>query len=201
MRLSESRGRFDIVRAAVDRVRSGRSTSEEIDLPSGDKVTIRRDQNAPAGVRIETPQGSGETREVVLPGLRERRGVPRPEADLDNFRSLTFEPSERRGPDYPDDLPFLPGCAASISTLVSEAGGAVARHAAWVRPLDPLGALADIKLHLRGMGWGECESTQASSYMGQTLSSRFVKGGKQRTVALMAFGDVCQIMLFEKREE
>lgn len=200
MRVTEFRGRFDSVRAAMERVRSGHSTFEEIDLPSGDKVTIQRDQSAPAGVRIETPNEANEPQAVVLPGLRERRGVPKPGADLDNFRSQPFGSSPEREPNYPADLPFLENCAGSISVRLSEAGEVVARNVAWIRPVDPLSALTEIKAQLGDAGWREGESTQSSSYMGQTLSSTFQKGKMLRTVALMAFGDVRQIMLFEKQD-
>jgi hypothetical protein len=47
--------RFDRVREAMERVRSGESEREEIRLPSGDKVTIHRDERFPSGIRIETP--------------------------------------------------------------------------------------------------------------------------------------------------
>jgi hypothetical protein len=80
----------------------------------------------------------------------------------------------------------------------SDAGRVIARNVAWIRPSDPLRALAEIKAQLRESGWEEGETTQASSYMGQTFSSTFQKGGMLRTIALMAFGDICQIMLFEK---
>lgn len=51
----EGRARFDQVRLAMERVRSGESEREEIELPSGDKVTIHRDETFPNGFRIETP--------------------------------------------------------------------------------------------------------------------------------------------------
>ncbi len=201
MRGTEFGRGFDAVRAAVERVRSGRSTAEEIDLPSGDKVLIQRDSTMAAGVRIDTPNGPAEANPVVLPGLRERRGVQGPEADLGRCRSQAFGPSKTRGAEYPKDLPFLPDCATSISIMESECGRVVARNAAWIRPADPLSALAEIKAQLRGSGWEEGETTQASSYMGQTFSSTFAKRGMSRTVALMAFGDICQIMLFEKHTD
>jgi len=51
----EGRARLDQVRLAMERVRSGESEREEIELPSGDKVTIHRDETFPNGFRIETP--------------------------------------------------------------------------------------------------------------------------------------------------
>ena len=198
MRGSEFGRGFDAVRAAVERVRAGRSTVEESDLPSGEKVLIQRDSTMAAGVRIDTPNESAEAEPVVLPGLRERRGASSPEADPGRCRSQAFGPSETRGTEYPKDLPFLPDSAASISIMESEGGGVVARNAAWISPADPLRALGEVKTQLREGGWEEGEATQASSYMGQTYSSTFKKGRILRTVALMAFGDNCQIMLFEK---
>jgi len=52
---SEGRARLDQVRLAMERVRSGESEREEIQLPSGDRVTIHRDEAFPNGIRIETP--------------------------------------------------------------------------------------------------------------------------------------------------
>lgn len=58
----ELRARFDEVRLAMERVRSGRSDSEQIWLPSGETVFIRRDASAPIGIRIQTPFAPMERR-------------------------------------------------------------------------------------------------------------------------------------------
>ena len=83
MPVPERRERFDRVREAMERVRSGQSEREEIHLPSGDKVIIHRDEGLPSKIRIQTP---GRHRPHALDDPRllameayatyERRGVP-----------------------------------------------------------------------------------------------------------------------------
>jgi hypothetical protein len=55
MPVPERRERFDRVREAMEKVRSGQSDREEIGLPSGDKVIIHRDERLPSKIRIQTP--------------------------------------------------------------------------------------------------------------------------------------------------
>ena len=68
----ERKARFDGVRVTMERVRTGESEMEEIELPSGDKVTIRQDGDAANGIRIETPCGPERTRMPFPDDLRRK---------------------------------------------------------------------------------------------------------------------------------
>jgi len=52
---------LDVVRLALERVRSGESGFEEIKLPSGAWLRIYSDESSPIGVRIQTPGAPGTT--------------------------------------------------------------------------------------------------------------------------------------------
>jgi len=42
-----------LVKAAMERIRSGASTEEEVEVPSGGRVRVVRDDNVPSGIRVE----------------------------------------------------------------------------------------------------------------------------------------------------
>jgi hypothetical protein len=237
MPVPERRERFDRVREAMERVRSGESDREEIGLPSGDKVIIHRDEGLPSKIRIQTP---GRHRPHALddprlgvtsaefsaaaeraePGESDGESVPpesgrttgqgqdRGEAGesaggLDrmgiSFRARAFGPGEERPPDYPADLPFVPHSTATISTFGSEDGVEEARNVAWMKLSDPESATKEIEAQLRGSGWKEAESPRAPPLLGRIRTSLFTRQRVERVVALIAFGEFSQIMLFERR--
>lgn len=253
MLLLEQKAKFDEVRLAMERVRSGESEFEQIGLPSGGRVTIQRDETAPIGIRIQTPVRPNGGRASPRSDLRVRRvlrrhhvasGRYRPRGpdhedavpgngngngngngqgngrshssgqdphshpgssslsshEGETFRSRVFGPDRERPPEYPEDLPFLPQCTATVSVNRTENGLRPARNAVWAKPADPREALEGVKSQLREDGWEEGETSHASTYMGHTLSSTFTKGGIHRVLALMAFGEFTQIMLFENWE-
>jgi len=237
----ELRARFDDVRLAMERVRSGESDIEQIGLPSGDSVTIHRDTDAPIGIRILTadspPRVSSFPRDDPRWGTLLRRypvgtdpesfpqadAAPAGSAAPDSPKTpgdavpgarssydfvpeegtpvaQIFGPSEVRPQDYPDDLPFLPGCAVSVSFARSKDGSRRARNAVWARPPEPTRTLEKFKAYMRNEGWEQLKTSQASNYMGETLSCSFRKGGVQRVLSFMAFGEFHQIMLFENTD-
>lgn len=53
------------VKEAMERVRSGESQVEEVELPSGGVVTFRRDPEDPHGIRIETEEGDDGARPSI----------------------------------------------------------------------------------------------------------------------------------------
>jgi len=202
----ELRARFDEVRLAMERVRSGESESEQIWLPSGDTVTIHRDATAPIGIRIHTPSDSRrhrpssrtDSRWASSPPVSRTRGGS--EWGREVLEAREYDACETRPPDYPGDLPFLPGCAVSVSLKRSEDGARRARSAVWANPPEPTHTLNRVKAQLQTDGWDQVKTSQASTYVGNTLSSSFRKGQVSRVLSLMVFGEFSQIMLFEKPE-
>ena len=53
----ELQKKLQAVQAAMERVRSGESDTEEVEVPSGGRVRLSRDQEAPTGVRVEVVGG------------------------------------------------------------------------------------------------------------------------------------------------
>jgi hypothetical protein len=222
----ELRARFDEVRLAMERVRSGRSDSEQIWLPSGETVFIRKDLSAPIGIRIQTPFAPMERRpryradaggESPVPGVRKHgpaaeppsggapseageAGGSRRRGEHEELETRGYEAAEERPPGYPDDLPFLPHCGVSVSTGRSPEGANRTRSAVWADPPDPSRTLEELKAELRAAGWNQVKVSQASTYMGRTFSSSFRRGGVTRVLSLLAFGEFSQILLFERPE-
>ncbi len=202
----ELRARFDEVRLAMERVRSGESESEKIWLPSGDTVTIHRDANAPIGIRIQTPSDARRPRSSSRTDSRWASSSPGPRSRVGSdwgrevLEAREYAACETRPSGYPSDLPFLPGCAVSVSLKRSEDGSRRARSAVWAGPPEPTRTLNRIKVQLQADGWDQVKTSQASTYVGNTLSSSFRKGQISRVLSLMVFGEFSQIMLFEKPE-
>jgi hypothetical protein len=237
MPVPERRERFDRVREAMERVRSGQSDREEIDLPSGDKVIIHRDEGLPSKIRIQTPgrhsphalgdrrpgatsaeistaadrtrpRGSADEAVPLEIGGATRQGPDGGEAGGSDggglqigisFRAQAFGPGEERPLDYPVDLPFVPHSTATISTFGSEDGVQEARNVAWMKLSDPDSAMKEIEAQLRGSGWKEADSPRGPPYLGRIRTSLFTRQRVERVVALIAFGEFSQIMLFERR--
>lgn len=236
---TEQSAKLDEVRLAMERVRSGESDFEQIGLPSGQTVTIHRDDSTPIGIRIQTPVVPRIRRKAPRVDIRRRRMLRRagvaagrtkvgesPPADVGQggveaiepvepphvypgladepvqeglvFRVRSFPPSEDRPTKYPEELPFLPNLAVSVSVGRSKDGTGRAINAAWMKPADPRSALEEIRGQLRAGGWEEGEASQASTFMGHTRTWTFEKERVQRAVVLMEFGKVSQIMLFER---
>jgi hypothetical protein len=237
MPVPERRERFDRVREAMERVRSGQSEREEIHLPSGDKVIIHRDEGLPSKIRIQTPgrhrphalddprlgatsratstavertgpgESSGEAGAPEIGGTT-RRGQDGDEAGGSDggvaqigisFRAKAFGPGRERPPDYPADLPFVPHSTATISAFGSEDGVEEARNVAWMKLSDPESAMKEIEAQLQGSGWREADSPGAPPVLGRIRTSLFTRQRVERVVALIAFGEFSQIMLFERR--
>lgn len=203
----EGREGFDRVREAMERVRSGESDREEIRLPSGDKVRIHRDARFVSGIRIETPEKhqlpsfDGPPRGAIsgeISPATDQTGSGEAGELGKGFRAQAFGPAEERPPTYPADLPFVPHCAVTISAFGSRDGSEEARNVAWMRLSDPGGTLQEIKAQLRETGWTEGNNYQASAYTGHTRTFLFTRGRVDRAVALIAFGEFSQIMLFER---
>lgn len=229
------RERFDRVREAMGRVRSGESDREDIWLPSGDKVTIYRDPGLPSGVRIETPRRypppppdgarggvvlagdpesgrrmtfgvaegedappEGEGSSPTIPGGEGEEGAWGPVQEGMSFRVQAFERAGERPPEYPTDLPFLPNCSVTISAFGFEGGSTKARNVAWMKLGHSEGMLEEIKAQLRESGWREGDPPQEAGYAGHIRTSLFTREGVERAVALIAFGEFSQIMLFER---
>src|SRR5688572_26569931 len=92
---------FQRMQEAALRFRSGESDIEEIETPNG---LARRGTHAKRGSRDPTnPLGF----RIDFVGDAARRSVPIQE----------YPPSPVRLPGYPAPLPFLPNCAASVSSL------------------------------------------------------------------------------------
>jgi hypothetical protein len=231
----ERRERFDRVREAMGRVRSGESEHEDIWLPSGDKVTIYRDPGLPTGVRIETPRryppppsddarvgmvlagdsrsGSRTTFEVIegedapaegegssptVPGGEGEEVAGGAVQEGMSFRVRAFERAGERPPEYPTDLPFLPNCSVTISAFGFEGGSTRARNVAWMKWGHSEGMLEEIKAQLRESGWRGGDPPREVAYAGHIRTSLFTREGVERAVALIAFGEFSQIMLFER---
>jgi hypothetical protein len=74
---TEQHAKLDEVRLAMERVRSGESDFEQIGLPSGQTVTIQRDESTPIGIRIQTPVVSRIGRKAMGVDFRRRRMLRR----------------------------------------------------------------------------------------------------------------------------
>jgi hypothetical protein len=92
---TERRVKLDEVRLAMERVRSGESDFEQIGLPSGQTVTIQRDESAPLGIRIRTPAGPGVIRRGPQEGFRRRRMLRR--------SGVAVGPVQSRDPQRPEE--------------------------------------------------------------------------------------------------
>jgi hypothetical protein len=74
---AEQNAKLDEVRLAMERVRSGESDFEQIALPSGQTVTIHKDDSTPIGIRIRTPVVPRIRRKALRVDLRRRRMLRR----------------------------------------------------------------------------------------------------------------------------
>lgn len=80
-------------KAAMERIRSGRSDSEEVELPSG-RVLLTADPRTPNGVKIEVLE-SGETKESRKPPDPEALGaMERAREVMERFRAGEIEEAE-----------------------------------------------------------------------------------------------------------
>lgn len=238
----ERKAKLEAFKAAMERVSTGSSAVEEVDLPSGDRVILRRDETSPNGIRVETVEVPGERgfspldepgRRAMMEGIRaateriksgasmeeelvlpdgETIRLSRDEAAPEgfsiestkggrSFRARAYGPLPERPSGYPADLPFIAGCPVSISVVVKADGSEEARNAAWMKPPDPESTLDAIREQLRATGWVEGEASHSSSHLGHTRTLLFSRDGAERAVALMSFGEMSQIMLFEKAKE
>jgi hypothetical protein len=230
MPVPERRERFDRVRAAMERLRSGQSDREEIGLPSGDKVIMQRDEGLPSKIRIHTPgrhrphalddprlgatpAEASTVAEHARPRESDRETLP-PESEGEthgsdgevagtgtSFSARAFGPGEARPPAYPADLPFIPHSTATISAFGSEEGVVEARNVAWMKLSDPKSVMKEIEAQLRGSGWKEADAPPAPPFLGHMRTSLFTRQQVERVVALIAFGELSQIMLFERRRQ
>ena len=124
------RRRILAFKAALERVRSGSTQAEEVRLPSGDMVRLVHEPRTEAGYRIEPMPGT-ESLEDSLP------------------QPVVFDGPGVRPPEYPEDLPFLPG--QSVSLLDQGPDGA--RLLAWSDLSDATKALETIRVQLEKEGW------------------------------------------------
>lgn len=196
--------RFDQVRWAMERVRAGESKLERIGLPSGDQVTIYRDETAPIGIRIQTAGKPGGARRgpTSLKGPSGPGALGPAEASPgEEIRRREFGPTEERPWDYPDDLPFLPGHGVCVSHRALPGRPGRTRSSVWTGLPDPNRVLGALISQLQMQGWEEWKTSHNESYMGHTLSCFFKMGRAQRVLSLMAFGEFSQIMLFERMGE
>lgn len=195
--------RFDEVRWAMERVRAGESRFERIGLPSGDQVTIHRDETTPIGIRIQTARKPGGVRPEPT-SLEAPSGpgtLAPPEASPgEEVRRIEFDPAAKRPAHYPDDLPFLPGQRVCVSHRALPGRPGRARSSVWTGLPDPNRALGVLLAQLQSRGWEEWKTSHNESYMGHTLTCFFKLGSAQRVLSLMVFGEFSQIMLFERME-
>lgn len=161
--------------AATNRVRSGEVESAEITMPDGGVVRLARDDEVPGGFRVEsraTEDGKGLT------------GRSYPAAGV-------------RPASYPEELPFLPGCAVSVSEVAS---GRM-RSAIWMKPDDPDAAFGEIHRMLLDMKWVERPSIQILLAPGQLRQGTYERSGREGTLLHQTFNDTDQIMWMERRAE
>jgi len=193
--------RFDEVRWAMERVRAGQSQVERIGLPSGDQVTIHRDETTPIGIRIQTARKPGGVPRQPTP-MEAPSGpgtLGSTEASTgEDVRRIEFGPAAKRPPNYPDDLPFLPGIRVCVSHRALPGRPGRTRSSVWTGLPDPNRALGALISQLQVRGWEEWKTSQNESYMGHTLSCFFRMGRAQRVLSLMEFGEFSQIMLFDR---
>jgi hypothetical protein len=163
---------------AMERVRSGAAREEEVRLPSGDRVRLVHDPRTEAGYRIEPVSEGGGSDDPF----------PQP---------LLFEQPGLRPPEYPDDLPFLPG--QSVSFLDQGPGGA--RLLAWSTLSDETEALETIRAQLDEEGWVLVRDTSGSGHGLRTIGLVFQKGGMERFFLLSRRGESFHLMMREYRKE
>lgn len=156
--------------AAAERVRSGEVDSVDVELPNG-TMRISRDAENPGGVRVETV--GDDVRAAVT---------------ARTYPAVTLRPAA-----YPDTLPFLVGCAASVS----EVGGGRMRSTVWMKPDDPEEAFEEVRRQVLAMGWEEGESIPLVQGMGPKRRIVFEREGNEGTLTSLALGEVAQIMWTE----
>lgn len=156
--------------AVVERVRDGELDSAEIEMPHG-TMRVFRDAEDPEVLRVESV--GDDARAAVA--------------------ARTYPGAAIRPAAYPEALPFLPRCAASVS----EIGGGRMRSAMWIKPEDPEAAFAEVRRQVLAMGWGEGSSIPVIRGMGPKRQAVFQRDGAEGTLTLLVFGEVAQVMWME----
>jgi hypothetical protein len=228
---TEAMARF---REAMERVKSGDPETEEVELPSGERVRLVHDPDSPGGLRIEALDGgpvgggrkgmpeewkefqeevkaaservrSGESdlEELTLPDGETMRLIRDPEVPgayvvessqaEQTLRAVTFEPASERPTGYPDDLPFLPNCPCSVTTI----SGADARSVTWFGPPEPTLALESLGAQLVGEGWMKEPEGDVSHPFGKTRHVRFMRDGRHTNLILNEVDGKAHLMLMQ----
>jgi hypothetical protein len=157
---------MELVQEATDRIRSGESDLEEVDLPNGGKLKIFRDGGTGGRVVVEARSGGS-----IL-------------------RSSPFQKADERPEGYPEDLPFLTGSASTLT----EAGEGRARTMVWPNPADADRQFGEALDQLIQMGWEEAARSEKDTEFGGVQSVDFTKDGEQRSMFLNRVGDRAQLM-------
>lgn len=155
---------FQRMQEAALRFRSGESDVEEIETPNG-LARLVRDPTNPLGFRID------------FVGEGARRSVPIQE----------YPPSPVRLPGYPAPLPFLPNCAASVSSLD--------QSVTWDDPPEPERALERVARACLDDGWVARRPTGG----GSESAHYFDKDGVERSLRLTRDGGRARLVLSERR--
>lgn len=157
------------VKAASERVRSGESDLEELTLPDGETMRLIRDPEVPGAYVVESSQAN------------------------QTLRAVTFEPSSERPQGYPEDLPFLPGCPCSVTTI----SNTDARSVTWFGPPEPALALESLGAQLVGDGWVKQPEGHVSHPYGESRHIRFMRAGRHTNLVLNEVDGKAHLMLMQ----
>ena len=142
---------------------------EEIALPNNSVLRIRRAEDGSGRVIVEA----------------DRDGV--------TLRSVPFEASDSRPSDFPDDLPFLPRAAGTLS----QAGEKHARTMVWPSAPEPVAGFASLRAEITKLGWEEVGVSEEVSEDGDIQSVDFSRGEALRSLFLQKVGNRAQLMVVD----
>ncbi len=157
------------IQEASDRIRSGESELEEIQLPNEGRLRIRRDPNVSGNVVVEA----------------DRDGI--------TLRSIPFPAMEERPADYPEDVPFLPGTAGTLS----QAGVEHARTMVWPSPADPDAGFETLLARISEAGWEETTRSEEATEDGDIQSVDFARNEATRSLFLQRIGEQAQLLVVD----
>jgi hypothetical protein len=157
------------IQEATDRIRSGESDFEEIQLPNESVVRIRKD-----------PDGSGQ---VIVEAQRENQ----------KLTSLTFPATESRPTEFPEDLPFL----ANTNAMLSDAGEKSARTMVWPDPSDAEVGFESLRAQLTESGWEETSVSEKATEDGDIQSVDFARGDAKRSLFMQGVAGRAQLLVVD----
>ncbi len=166
----EMRKGLDRIKESIERFRAGDMASMDIPLPSGGTMNLTRDESTPGAFVARSSDGGP------------------------SMRSVPFPPSSERPQAFPEDLPFLPQCAAALS----EMEGGLSRSLTWFVEGDPEEILRDLREQLSAGGWVETGDSRSDGPFGALRWMGFRRGGLDRVLSIHSSNNRAQIMLMEQ---